>query len=1410
MGLRDKKIVVNGATSQYDRRLAALDAEYAKVDGRSSSELLDFAVKFGSLINFYNLRNEIDGDWTPFFTTDPIVILASREATDLGEIESEFARLERLTLDAQSFDRKFDFLRGVFDVILKITRELDLSLRFLDLSEQGQAMRQLRQAIVAEIEDGLGRQLRELKAYDLGAGLPDALGRRIGLDYEGLSPVWQADTVGPNGSIYRGGTASRKIAQALPNLNSILNAYLYALSNLKALAQTNLSSTIEAGDHKPQIALYIAFVNLFQTAQDTINTFSSRYSRFYYRDILRESFRAAIPDSVFLSFTLAEQEDFLSTTVPRDTLFLAGTDIDDHEILYGSDKDLVVTKALLTTLRTLRVVRGRLVPQEPGSPLIVSRVLSSEIVVPEASTMQNGWATFGETRVGETEAEVTQAATLGFALASQYLWMTGGERVCRISFRCSPESQARLLELLYSLSVATSLSEKEIFETVFVEAFTLYLSMSAGWFQIEKYRATEVKLDGEGNLSFGLEFKLPASVPPIVAYNPANEDAPDDGSSALVTADPIIYSSDPAPSLPTLKAYLRQVSITLSGDGGTAHVYPISLLGELEITAFLIDVSVCGLTGLQLESTDGELDPSGPFSLFGGLPVVGSYLLIRHDELFAKSLNHLRISINWFNLPPNEDGFTGYYKDYVIGLNGEPNCNLFNNAVFHGSMSIQNPGRWVFNRSADCLGPPETTVDLLLFRTKPECHETQPAAPLCAVTDFDKLIVCPSTPPLYYDSSQSAIKLELTEPPYAFGNDLFPQNVLNAVLEDLPDTNVCKDQCLSECLVLLEAAQCIETCLVCLATCAQASPPDPSCAETCLSVCLKCLEEKSIQCLEKCLEESRGLPIEDTLRLIIVRLRVCPSLPEPEQEQCVIGCNMRLAVCLQEPIPECMRECIEKSMKILDAIVCVLACVGNCQGKDTQCLIDGLLICKQQLDSEYATCLEKCMQECLSLKKTIRYPNEPYLPQATSVTVTYCAQCVSPSLSTEETCGLFFHLEPFGGYEQLSPSQEKPSWLLPRFSEPGNLYLGFSALVPPQTLTLLFQMTASGDRSVNLPPVTWEYLSSNQWRRLQSSNILADQTNGLQNSGIITLDLPAYDPANNTVLSSDTQWLRASVEEMPDQFPRTVSIYPHSVLTTWRKNESSGENLAKPLPPFTITSSVEDLPAIASIVQPMASFGGRPPETDSTFEIRVGERLRHKERAILDWDYERLVLERFPAVWKAQTLPARDLQQGEVPGNVLLVIVPGPDGLAVTDPTVPAASTEMLAQIEAYLKGFSSPFVQLHVVNPIYVRITVNTVVRFQVASDTGASIKRLNEELIDYLSPWFYDAARAALGGRYISEADISEFIQTRPYVELMISINLKHEPPRQYLDWYFLTSAKEHRIDAIAASRPQESAGY
>jgi len=217
-----ERIIINGATSQYDRWLRALDPGYAEVDGRSTAELLNFAAEFGSLINFYNLHDEVDGDWVLFFLSDPAMILAAISSSDLLATKDEFARLEQLVKDTRPFDRQFEFLRETFQLILNLARRINRWLTELDVNGAGEAARLCAQAITSEIELDLGAQLRLLKAYDEGAGLRDALGRPIGLNYDGFLSVWDLGYTVPDGSIYRGRTDSRKVVRALPHLVPLL------------------------------------------------------------------------------------------------------------------------------------------------------------------------------------------------------------------------------------------------------------------------------------------------------------------------------------------------------------------------------------------------------------------------------------------------------------------------------------------------------------------------------------------------------------------------------------------------------------------------------------------------------------------------------------------------------------------------------------------------------------------------------------------------------------------------------------------------------------------------------------------------------------------------------------------------------------------------------------------------------------------------------------------------------------------------------------------------------------------------------------------------------------------------------------------------------------------------------------
>ncbi len=1424
MSTHDAGIIINDATSQYDRWLVALDAGYAKVYDKSFQELLNFAPSFARLVNFYNLQNQIEGDWVEFFLTDTVMIIASIEAINLSEIESRFNRLERLTRETQDYELKFKRLRETFEVILGLARLFDLLLKNIHLSTESETARLLRQFIVAEIDPSLNEQLRLLIAYDWGAGLPDALGQPIGLDYSGFSKYWNLSNICADGSIYKGRTNCRKINHALPYLDPIFYAFIYALSDLKRFAAPLLAATLRDNDHKPHIALYMAFVQLFKRAQHTINSISSRYAKFYYRDILRESYRAAIPDNVYLNFTLSA--GLTRTSVPIATLFSAGQDANGQDILYASDKSLSVTEAIIQHVRALRVIYGTLLSEDaasgiasplsplspvsplsplspvsplsplspPSDPVVIKRILASEIAVDEKSgvvnpKMQGDWATFGGSVVGTEGAEVTTTATLGFAIASPYLLLTGGARSVSLNIQYAEEFEDETLEpMLQELSAATGLSSEAILISVLQAAFTLYLSTEKGWFPLQSYTAKTPLAVGVYQPSFSLSFELPPTAPAIIAYDPTPSAAQAAAAAggASTAGDPEVNATNPAPSLPTLKAYLSQDALQLSGLLGTVEVHPVSLLSGMPVTEFRIDVDVDGLSPLTIANTDGPVDTKTPFLVFGGVPVVGSYLLISHKELFVKAVAEFDLAINWFNLPQTDDGFKGYYKDYVIGPDGKYDCNLFNNRVFHGGLSIQNPGMWDLSNCYDSPYSPPSDTDVLLFRTEPDCIDTLPDGRLCAQTDFGEMPTFPCTPPLYYDPATSAIKLELTGPPYAFGNDLYAPNVLNSVMEALPDSKLCEDRCPAENQVLQDAAQCIATCESCVT----------SGGQNCVYDCEQCLAALLLQSLEQCLSEARGLPVEDGLRKLIEFLESVASPPQGMTKAFITERRSDLANMSAQSLPACLQRCLQRCLSIFDAMLCVLECSWSAEqnGSSAGTLNECLESCRQMLLTAYNTNLQSCLEDCVSLKKEIKYPNAPYLPQATSLSVSYSSVCRIPTTGNEEQDELFFHLLPFGGYKQVDLDRGQPL-LLPDFTYEASLYIGFAELVGPQVMTLLFQMASGGDPAQAAPPVVWEYLSDNEWVKLPSSKILYDSTNGLQNTGLIALSLPEIAQAGNDVLSSDYQWLRASVSKQPELFPNTISIYPHAVLTTWQ-GSGAGEYLGKPLPAQTIKSSVQPLPAIATINQPMESFGGSPPETERTFKIRVGERLRHKERAILEWDYERLVLERFPTIWKVKALPARSAQTGDAPGNVLVVVVAGKDTLGIVDPTVPQATGDMLSQIHDYLKGYTSPFVQLHVVNPVYVRIQVTTTVQFRDEDDPGAFIDQLNQELVQYLSPWFYDVARATEGGRYVTEDDISEFIQTRPYVAAMLSLKLEYAPATKDLDWYFLTSAKQHRI--------------
>ena len=1373
------KIVLNGAPSQYDRRLPALAPGYAPVDGRTFTDLLNFPVEYGALINFYNLSDAADGDWVGFFLSDPTMMLAQLDRMDPAEIDREFTRLYERTRAAYVYQRKFDLFCQLFTFIQALARQVNDTLLALDPAPEQGVARLLWLELTNAIKISLGPQLRQLKAYAEGAALPRGLHQEIPLDWSGFLPIWGLRDDCPDDSIYRGFSRIEKINHALPHLAPIFAAFRESFVDFQTFARANFEASLEESDHKPQIGLYIAFARLFAMAQATINTISSRYVHFYYNDILRESPAGAIPDRVYLTFTLADDEAVTSTTVPAGTGFPAGQDAEGRDILYACEKSLPVGAAALDLVHTLRVVRGPLLAGQPNTTVVTERILSSDILLADAIKNSIPWPTFGAAEPDASAVAVTMPATMGFALSSPYLLLSGGERDIGVVVGYSETfRQVRLDPLLDEIAAVVGFSPDEILKMVLDGAFTVLASTEAGWLPV----AYKAELPDPTSASFVLRIKLPETAPPIAAYDPAAAE----GGAAPAEEGPV--EVNPAPQLPTLKFELRQQAVTLyppTGEAGaTTDVYPLSLLDGMTVETLKLTVDVAGLSDVELQSTIGDLDASAPFPVFGAPPVVGSYLEVGKEELFVKRVEALSLAIDWFDLPVNDTGFKGYYRDYKIGLDGRPEPDLFDNTKFRGSVSVTNPGSWTITQDGE---------DLNLFRTKPGCDGTEPAVPLCPSTTFDfpSQVIGPHVPPAYYAPSDGALRLTLTAPRYAFGDDLYAQNVLNSVIADLPDGTTYQEIYEGEYAVLMDSAQAIG---VCIDECGL-QPDDKlrDCISTCLTLCVGRLLLNAVQCLGDCATRSQVKLDAATFTEMQSSFEAARNAPQDvragllEQWIEVWRGKGRLDVA-----------CLNKCLRILEAVAFIGICQHTCATKADEdyraCILPRLKSCQTQLEDAYTQFGDAYIAACSKPKEPLAYPNAPWLPSAQRVTIAYSAE--GSLLGGEWTDGVFFHLLPFGGYERAST----PCTLLPMMADEGSLYLGFSGLAPPQTLTLLFQMASSAASASGGDPasVTYEYLARAGWKRLWPAEVTADGTNGLENSGILALNLPAYDPVGTTMLPGDQQWLRLSVAVGAALFADTIGIYPNATSARWQDLPDTGNTLGQPLPAHTITSSVQPLSYIDTIDQPMKSFGGRPPESRDEFETRLGERLRHKDRAIAAWDYERLVLARFPTVWKVQALPARNPWHGNAPGDVLVVVVAGPDTLDVVDPTVPSASGALLGAIHEYLEGLTSPFVSLHVVNPVYVRITVSVTVQFTGDEDTGAAITRLNDELVRYLSPWFYNAARAATHGHYVSEDEIEAFIETQAGVEGIWNFSVDYDRPTGELEWYFLTSVQEHDIVA------------
>ena len=424
----------------------------------------------------------------------------------------------------------------------------------------------------------------------------------------------------------------------------------------------------------------------------------------------------------------------------------------------------------------------------------------------------------------------------------------------------------------------------------------------------------------------------------------------------------------------------------------------------------------------------------------------------------------------------------------------------------------------------------------------------------------------------------------------------------------------------------------------------------------------------------------------------------------------------------------------------------------------------------------------------------------PAVPVIAAIKADYTATQIitlNSSIDFEHRPARFFHVAPFGQAEQhpvLNPSGT--TWLFPQFQfkpeatvveSEAEFYIGVSGLKPPQNLALLFQVADGTADPLATKPVQhlhWSYLRHNEWTPF-GVNTVEDTTGQLTRSGIVTLAIPREATNDNTILPRGMHWIRVAVSAKSEAVCRLLMVAAQALRATFSDHHNDPVFPAKILSAGTISKLDVPDAAVKKTDQPFPAFGGRGQEAPDAFYTRVSERLRHKDRAIALWDYERLVLEAFPQIYKVKCLNHTKYEPTESskgvyrelsPGHVTIVTVPNQQIQNLRDPLRPYTSLGVLLEIEQFLRKRLSCFVRLHVKNPQFEPVRVSFKVRFYPGFDEAFYTKSLREEITRFLSPWAFPGGGSPSFGGKIYKSTLINFVEERPYVDYITNFQLFH----------------------------------
>ncbi|MEO0552131.1 MAG: baseplate J/gp47 family protein [Bacteroidota bacterium] len=414
----------------------------------------------------------------------------------------------------------------------------------------------------------------------------------------------------------------------------------------------------------------------------------------------------------------------------------------------------------------------------------------------------------------------------------------------------------------------------------------------------------------------------------------------------------------------------------------------------------------------------------------------------------------------------------------------------------------------------------------------------------------------------------------------------------------------------------------------------------------------------------------------------------------------------------------------------------------------------------------------------------LELPNPPYIPQMKSLSLNYKGstkisfQKESPVKSNIEADEKVYQLQPFGVRTIFKDAMPETDYLLPQYDHDSYLLLGLEEVAPNETVTFCFELGQSAviENEDNLPVIKWFYVYQDTWLPFEERNVISDSTKHFITSGIIELKMPSTINNDNTILPSGKYWIIAALIGHPKRVGKIKSVFTQALTLRWKRHKSTAMWKTN-IPNFMIDSLVQSRSEIASVFQPMPSFGGRSEEAADDFYCRVSERLAHKNRGVTAWDIERLVLEKFPAVNHVKCISPIDQKELFEPGKIVLVVAPAVQQ-ASESLELPKFNLAELKNIREYLYEHVSPFAKVEVINPVYEEVKITATVVGMEQTDRG-NVEELHRDIQSYICPWYRNPNIDMMFGSAINLDEFIKYLKTLPYIQSLsgVSILIVHD---------------------------------